>query len=411
MKPPHIKPYKVLHARIYLHGETDSSIAEKVGLSQQQMSTRMQGLCPFDVTEMLRIGNELDFEPEDYYLLFIRLYSSPYKRRPKMNYSSLYTQKDLTQKVKPRHTGGYRLDLQVNNVRKTFYSSKIGDAGRRECAKKALAWIGGSSTKKSYTITTDKIFQDFFHDKETVTDDIYNLKNYYKNHIFPIIGEIPVLSLTKQDLRRVINTAYKSGLSEKTLKNIRGVLSSFCFYLDDSDIRNDLSARSIKIPKGAKKSHKQILSSVGIYQVFTCDNTFLRSEEVYDDLINAYRLGIACGLRPGEIMGLQWGDITDDTIHIQRAINEKGRQTSGKNEFADRLLPQTKYTRALFASQAAFVGAHASTERVFGDYSEITYRFRFKRYCEHNGIDYVTPYELRHTFASIAIKPLYHCGN
>lgn len=78
-----------------------------------------------------------------------------------MNCSSLYTQKDLTQKVKPRHTGGYRLDLQVNNVRKTFYSSKIGDAGRRECAKKALAWIGGSSTKKSYTITTDKIFQDF----------------------------------------------------------------------------------------------------------------------------------------------------------------------------------------------------------------------------------------------------------
>lgn len=107
------------------------------------------------------------------------------------------------------------------------------------------------------------------------------------------------------------------------MKNIRGVLSSFCFYLDDSDIRNDLSARSIKIPKGAKKSHKQILSSVGIYQVFTCDNTFLRGEEVYDDLINAYRLGIACGLRPGEIMGLQWGDITDDTIHIQRAINEK----------------------------------------------------------------------------------------
>ena len=72
MKHPHIKPYKALHARIYLHGETDSSIAEKVGRSQQQMSTRMQGLCPFDVTEMLRIGNELDFEPEDYYLLFVR---------------------------------------------------------------------------------------------------------------------------------------------------------------------------------------------------------------------------------------------------------------------------------------------------------------------------------------------------
>lgn len=30
--------------------------------------------------------------------------------------NSIYTQKDLMNKVKPRHTGGYRLDLQINNV-------------------------------------------------------------------------------------------------------------------------------------------------------------------------------------------------------------------------------------------------------------------------------------------------------
>lgn len=326
-----------------------------------------------------------------------------------MNFTNVYTQKDLMEKVKPRHTGGYRLDLQINNVRKTFYSSKTGDVGRRECARKALAWVSGNATKKSYTTTTDSIFQQFFHDKESITDDIYNLRNYYKNHIRPIIGNIPALSLTKQDLRRVINTAYKKGLSEKTLKNIRGVLSGFCNYLDDSDIRSDLNVRTIKVPKGAKKSQKNILSSVGIYQVFVCDNTFLRGEEVYDDLVNAYRLGIAFGLRPGEIMGLQWGDISNDAVHIQRAINEKGKQTNGKNEFADRFLPQTKYTRALFSSQAAFRGEHSASERVFGDYSEITYRFRWKRYCSHNHISYVTPYELRHTFASIykAALPLW----
>ena len=100
-------------------------------------------------------------------------------------------------------------------------------------------------------------------------------------------------------------------------------------------------------------------------------------------------------------MGLQWGDILNDAVHIQRAINEKGKQTNGKNEFADRFLPQTKYTRALFSLQAAFRGEHSASERVFGDYSEITYRFRWKRYCTHNHISYVTPYELRHTFASI----------
>ena len=42
MSKPHIKPYKELHAIIMLHDETDTSIAAKVGLSQQQMSSRMQ---------------------------------------------------------------------------------------------------------------------------------------------------------------------------------------------------------------------------------------------------------------------------------------------------------------------------------------------------------------------------------
>lgn len=313
----------------------------------------------------------------------------------------VYTQKDLMDKVKPRHTGGYRLDLQVNNVRKTFYSQKLGDSGRRDCARKALAWINGDCTKKSYTVKTDKVFQNFFIDKEAVTSDIYNLRNYYKNHIGPVIGDIPVLRLTRNDLRRVINEAYGKGLSEKTLKNIRGVLSSFCAYLEECDIRNDLNTRFVKIPKNAKKSDKQSLTAEGIYIVFSHDLTMLNGEEVYDDLVNAYRFHIALGLRPGELMGLQWGDITNEYIHIQRAINAKGKQTDGKNEFANRYLPQTKFTRAILQDQWDLCTPSSPQKRVFGDYAEVTYCARWKRFCLHNDITYITPYELRHTFSSI----------
>lgn len=313
----------------------------------------------------------------------------------------VYTQKDLMNKVKPRHTGGYRLDLQVDTVRRTFYSSKNGDSGRRDCARKALAWINGDNSKKSCSVSTDAVFQNFFRDKEAITSDTYNLRNYYKNHIGPIIGKIPVLKLTRNDLRRVINEGYRKGLSEKTLSNIRGVLSGFCAYLDECDIRNDLSTRLVKIPRNARKSNKQSLTAEGIYLVFSRDYTILNNEEVYDDLVNAYRLSIALGLRPGELMGLQWGDITDDYIHIQRAINAKGIQTSGKNAFANRFLPQTRFTRGIFNAQAKLFATLNPTSRVFGDYSEITYCARWKRFCAHNGIAYVTPYELRHTFASI----------
>ena len=171
--------------------------------------------------------------------------------------------------------------------------------------------------------------------------------------------------------------------------------------MQNSDIRYDLSTKSVKIPRSARKSIKKTLSAEGIYIVFSSDFTFLNNKETPDDLVNAYRLAIAYGLRPGEILGLQWGDIDDDTIHIRRAINAKNEHTDGKNDFAIRDLPQTKHTRGIFDAQEQFRCTSSPTERVFGDYAEPTLRSRWERYCNYNGIPYITPYELRHTFASI----------
>lgn len=318
-----------------------------------------------------------------------------------MNTAMNYNLKALMSKAKPRSDGGYRLDIQVAKTRKTFYSARNGDSGRRECAQKALCWLEGRSCTSNIHWSTDYVFSLFFDDKQHETTDIYNLKNYYKNHIAPLIGTIPIIRLTRQDLKRVILIAYSKDLSEKTLKNIRGVLSSFCLFLYDSDIRYDLSTKNIKIPRSARKSVKNVLSPEGIYIVFSHDYMLYNNKETPDDLVNAYRLAIACGLRPGEILGLQWGDITNDGIHIQRAINAKGHCTNGKNSNANRVIPHTKYTRGIFAAQEQFRRTSCPTERVFGDYAEPTLCARWKRYCSYNGIPYITPYELRHTFASI----------
>ena len=41
-------------------------------------------------------------------------------------------------------------------------------------------------------------------------------------------------------------------------------------------------------------------------------------------------------------------------------------------------------------------------EFVFPIEAESTYRHCWKRYCESNGLEYVPPYNLRHTFVSMA---------
>ena len=67
--------------------------------------------------------------------------------------------------------------------------------------------------------TVETVFERYLKDKELETTNIYTIRNRYNNHIKPIIGKIPVMLLTKQDLKRVIYTAYrKCDLSQKASK-------------------------------------------------------------------------------------------------------------------------------------------------------------------------------------------------
>ena len=107
-------------------------------------------------------------------------------------------------------------------------------------------------------------------------------------------------------------------------------------------------------------------------------------------------------------MGLQWNDVDfeNGTITIRRAINAKGKQTAGKNDFAYRVLPLSSHAIELLTAQNREYRTDPKdpTERIFGDYTSLCYRKRWRIFCEYNGIHYVTPYELRHTFASFNKK-------
>ena len=220
----------------------------------------------------------------------------------------------------------WKINIQKNGIRKSFYSSTPGDKGRKICAQNAASWLSGSSPfAVSDHTTVETVFERYLKDKELETTNIYTIRNRYNNHIKPIIGKIPVMLLTKQDLKRVIYTAYrKCDLSQKSLKNIRGDLSGFCNYLDLSDIRNDLRTNNIRIPSTAKKGKKQVLDVVSLDILFSESQAPYNGTVCQDSLIYAYRFNVVTGMRTGELMGLEWGDIDDNYIHIRRAINAKG---------------------------------------------------------------------------------------
>lgn len=108
--------------------------------------------------------------------------------------------------VEKKHV--WKINLQKNGVRKSFYSSVPGDKGRKICAQNATSWLSGACPfSVSERTTVDTVFERYLQDKALETTNIYTIRNRYNNHIKPIIGKVPVMLLTKQDLKRVIYTA------------------------------------------------------------------------------------------------------------------------------------------------------------------------------------------------------------
>lgn len=113
------------------------------------------------------------------------------------------------------------------------------------------------------------------------------------------------------------------------------------------------------------------------------------------------------GLRPGELVGLKWADLSGNKLTIRRAINSKNEFTSGKNDNARRTisikgLPHKELNaqRDMLAqmgviSEYIFPGSDADFVK------QEQLRDHWNKYCEYNGLSKLTLYELRHTYVSV----------
>ena len=66
--------------------------------------------------------------------------------------------------------------------------------------------------------------------------------------------------------------------------------------------------------------------------LFDVDTRLYYGKLVFDEYIYAYRFAVATGVRPGELVGLWYGDIKGNTVNLRRSINRLDEETTGKNE-------------------------------------------------------------------------------
>lgn len=295
--------------------------------------------------------------------------------------------------------GRWQINVQRDGRRRSFYSSTPGRKGQREANAKADAWLVDGIEKAGRRVS--ELYAEYIASQKESTSRSHwrGVVSRYNTHIGPQIGHKRIDKLTEQDLQDIINRAYaRQGLAAKTLGNIRADLVSFLRFCRRANAAT-LTPEGLTIPASAKRPHKSVVLPADLLKLFNVETTLFRGQRVPEPYIHAFRLEVLTGLRPGEIAGLTWQDICQGEIHLHQAINYFGEITQGKNKNAVRCVVLSALAAAELEAQREITGGEAS---VFAISSQQTYYKHWLRYLASNDMKRVTPYELRHTFVSIA---------
>lgn len=291
---------------------------------------------------------------------------------------------------------------QKNGIKKSFYSSTPGQKGKRDVIDKYDEWIsfGGVDGR----LTVERCLELYLNDIEARLgrrDTYREAAIYGRLYILPALGKSKMSNLTLRDWQNVINDARpikdkSKSLSFKTLTHLRAVcvgLHKFAYnnyYCDDW-------RGSLYIPQGHKKGERQILQPADIKRLFEPSDNFY---------INAYRVMLLTGLRPGECLGLVESDLEGSVLYVRRSLNDEGEITEGKNKNARRVVPLPPIAlRLIRETIARNHAAGFGTPWIFpngvgGKPSQDAVRKQWNKLKAERNLP-GSLYSLRHTFVSI----------
>lgn len=311
--------------------------------------------------------------------------------------------------------GHWRISVQKDGERKNFYSSTPGRTGQREANKKADRWLEGRQIErhlrvkqavqeyKEYLAQLQCTKRGIPFDKEKINSRMLGSSQLVvgalENWLVPVCGNKPLEALNDGDVQRAIDKAAASGKAKKTIANIRSGITAFVKYYRRQGMTT-YRPDDVTIPPSARSRGKTILQPDELRVLMTSDTGASRNAAITEPFVHAFRLQVLTGMRPGEIIGLEWRDVDlkQNIVHVRRSVNVRGETTLGKNENAIRDIRLPARARKELLEQKLL---HGSDESVFPIWSERQYRDHLTRYCTQNGITVVTPYELRHTFVSM----------
>lgn len=242
----------------------------------------------------------------------------------------------------------------------------------------------------------------------TNTADSY--RHIVRRHLIPTLGKRRLRDLSVLDVDQLLAAKYDAGYSGSTVQRIRMTLTKALRHAE----RRDLVARNVAALCDLRRTKPKEDRSLTPEQAAK-----LLAVAPSDRLGITVELGLYLGLRPGEVLGLQWGDIDFDqrTLRVRRSL----KREQNKLRFGE---PKTPGSRRILAMPDPLVTAlqrhrnqqEADRERADDMWSEFDLvvttevgtpvnpsnaRRTLDHLCSETGIGHWNPNALRHSFASL----------
>lgn len=216
-------------------------------------------------------------------------------------------------------------------------------------------------------------------------------------HLLPGLGKRALASITRKELQALLDAKADADLSESVVAHLRWQLEAIFEMAQADGLTLTNPASALVIPKCKPAPPKTVIDVATIQRA----QSVLQVRERL-----AFRLCTAEGMRPGEAMALQWGDIREDGIHIERRLY-RGVIDTPKTRRSQRLIPPTAGTKALLAEYREMARDTSPAAWVFASETgttPVSYSNLFRRHIQPAlktiGLDHVNFQAMRRSWVT-----------
>ena len=291
---------------------------------------------------------------------------------------------------------------EINTDGKKIYGSVYGKSYNEVKSKQQLYILQPHKNNcNSMNLTVSDLMSEWlFSIKNQIKPNTYQkYESVIRNHIIGNIGNLFVRLITSNNIASFTDNLINKNLSVKTINDILIILNLAFKYAEEE---YEISTPRIRFLKQEKKEMR-VLSLIE-QQKLTC---YLNRD------IDIYKFGVLLalytGIRIGELCALQWNDITDNYIEINKTMSriKKNDKTeivigSPKSENSKRFIPTPQYLLPLTKRFRRNGYILSSDKKEFTEPRLL--QIKFEKMIIECGLEKTNFHALRHTFATRCIE-------